>query len=120
MRYAISKDFEFAAAHHLEGLPPEHKCARVHGHNYQVRVEISGPLDDIGFVLDYGDLSFIGDMLQKRFDHRDLNQVLFDVNPTAEHLAGYILAFARGEIGGSFSLAVGVSETPKVWAWCSE
>src|SRR5215468_9371730 len=34
--YTISKFFEFSAAHHLTGLPDDHPCSRVHGHNYVV------------------------------------------------------------------------------------
>jgi len=46
--FTISKDFEFSAAHHLEGLDPEHPCSRVHGHNYVVRLELTGPVSGPG------------------------------------------------------------------------
>jgi 6-pyruvoyltetrahydropterin/6-carboxytetrahydropterin synthase len=119
MTYMISKTFEFAAAHHLDGLPATHKCARVHGHNYQVQVQVYGELDVVGFVIDYAELGFLGDFLRDRWDHRDLNELL-DVNPTAEHLAKLLLDVVRERIGGALEVTVGVSETPKVWAWCTE
>jgi 6-pyruvoyltetrahydropterin/6-carboxytetrahydropterin synthase len=115
----ISKQFDFAAAHHLNGLPADHKCARVHGHNYLVQVQVYGDLDAVGFVVDYGDLSFLGDYLRDRLDHRDLNQVL-TVNPTAENLAAHLLDLVRSHIDTLYEVTVGVSETPKVWAWCTE
>ena len=41
----IWKDFTFEAAHRLPNLPPDHKCARLHGHSYQVRIYVDGDLD---------------------------------------------------------------------------
>ena len=112
----ISKDFTFSAAHHLDGLPLDHQCSRAHGHNYIVRVELTGPVDDVGMVLDYGDLGFVGAYLDGTFDHRDLNAALPDLNPTAEHLAAHLCEQLAPSLG-HLELRVGVSETPKTWAW---
>lgn len=38
--YVISKEFHFSASHRLASLPPGHQCARMHGHNYQVVLEL--------------------------------------------------------------------------------
>jgi 6-pyruvoyltetrahydropterin/6-carboxytetrahydropterin synthase len=55
--YTIAKQFSFAASHHLDRLPPGHKCGRVHGHTYTVQVLLaSEDLDEAGFVTDYADL----------------------------------------------------------------
>jgi 6-pyruvoyltetrahydropterin/6-carboxytetrahydropterin synthase len=44
------EDFAFAAAHFT--LFPDEAAERLHGHNYQVRVELSGAaLDDHGFLV---------------------------------------------------------------------
>lgn len=117
MSYIISKDFTFAASHQLNGLPDTHKCARLHGHNYVVRIELTGALDEVGFVLDYGELGVIG-MLLDDLDHRHLND-LFSFNPTAELLAEWLWREAvRYLPAGSWRVSgVGVSETPKTWAW---
>lgn len=132
MTYTISKDFEFSASHRLHLLPPEHKCSRQHGHNYVVRVEVSAErLDGNNMVIDFGDLGFVGRFLDEELDHRDLNEVYtvpqedeLDENPTAEFLAESIWNITWEELRGStdleFSLAVGVSETPKTWAWYRE
>jgi 6-pyruvoyltetrahydropterin/6-carboxytetrahydropterin synthase len=117
--YSISKDFEFAAAHHLTGLPPGHKCAGVHGHNYVVRVEITAErLDGVGFVVDYGDLAPVREWIARRLDHRDLNEVLAD-NPTAENLAARLAreVLDRVALPEGARVAVGISETPRTWAW---
>lgn len=120
----ISKTFDFSSAHHLRGLPEEHPCSREHGHNYVVRLTITGKTDPVGFVIDYRRFQWFKDYLDATFDHQDLNRVI-EFNPTAENLASHFAetAFAvlREEdpdfIQDRFvSLAVAVSETPKTWA----
>ncbi|RWP82168.1 MAG: 6-carboxytetrahydropterin synthase QueD, partial [Mesorhizobium sp.] len=39
--FHISKEFHFSASHQLTSLPPNHQCARLHGHNYVVVVQLS-------------------------------------------------------------------------------
>jgi 6-pyruvoyltetrahydropterin/6-carboxytetrahydropterin synthase len=121
MTYRITKDFEFSAAHHLDGLVPGHQCGRDHGHNYRVRVQLTAPmLDDHGFVLDYGDLAPLKAWIDATLDHRDLNAVWPELgNPTAETLARELATVVRKQCGvpDTITIAVGVSETPKTWAW---
>jgi 6-pyruvoyltetrahydropterin/6-carboxytetrahydropterin synthase len=115
----IAKDFEFAASHRLEGLPADHPCSRLHGHNYVVRVTITGEVVEPGFVIDYRRLSAVKDILDRQFDHRHLNDVLPGVNPTAENLAAHFLewaAHALVQYDNVQHIAVSVSETPKTWA----
>ena len=38
-------DFRFEAAHRLPKVPEGHKCARLHGHSYRVRITIEGDVD---------------------------------------------------------------------------
>jgi 6-pyruvoyltetrahydropterin/6-carboxytetrahydropterin synthase len=117
--WAISKDFEFSASHHLHGLPENHQCARLHGHNFKVRVEVSGQyLQDPGFLIDYGEFAPFKAYIDSVLDHRDLNDVM-DLNPTAEHLAATLhAAFLRLiELPQDATVAMGISETPKTWAW---
>ena len=92
--YTISKEFRFAAAHYIEGLPEAHPCSRLHGHEYVVIVELKDDKLKNGMVRDYGDLSVIKNYLNKNFDHSYLNEVLSQKNtdpknPTAENLAFY-------------------------------
>lgn len=117
--YTISKDFTFSASHQLAGLEDGHPCGRLHGHNYTVRVELSArTVDATGFVLDYGLLSPFGKWLDENMDHQHLNEAV-SVNPTAENLArllSLILA-TRVLMRAGTTVAIGVSETPKTWAW---
>lgn len=68
--YWISRLYSFAAAHRIEGHP---KCGRLHGHNYEVIVEIGMPqTGKNGMVLDYGDMDKILKPEIDAFDHRYL------------------------------------------------
>ena len=112
--YRISKQFHFSASHQLEGLPAEHPCSRLHGHNYLVEIVLqSAALDERGFVVDYGDLKPFKQYIDDTLDHRHLNDVL-DVNPTAEHIAKHLFDWAAQR--WAQTVAVRVSETPKTWA----
>lgn len=112
--YTITKEFHFSAAHQLDGLPDSHKCARLHGHNYIVVVELASfVLDDNGFVVDYGDLQPIKNYIDNVLDHRNLNDIL-DVPTTAENLARHLFLICASI--WPQTVAVRVSETPKTWA----
>lgn len=39
----ITKGFHFSASHVLDRLPSWHPCARMHGHNYVVVLELPAP-----------------------------------------------------------------------------
>ncbi len=52
MSTTLFKDFTFEAAHHLPHVPEGHKCGRLHGHSFMVRLEITGEVDPHG--LDHG------------------------------------------------------------------
>ena len=53
----ISKEFHFSASHQLHGLKEGHPCGRFHGHNYIVKIFLSGEPNKDGFVQDYGELN---------------------------------------------------------------
>jgi 6-pyruvoyltetrahydropterin/6-carboxytetrahydropterin synthase len=102
-------------------LPPQHQCARLHGHNYVVEIELASEEVDwqTGFVLDYAYLDLVKQWLDGTLDHRHLNAVLGGSRETtAENLAKTIFEKAQDLLGSDCELvaAVRVSETPKVWA----
>jgi 6-pyruvoyltetrahydropterin/6-carboxytetrahydropterin synthase len=119
--YTISKDFAFSASHVLNGLAEGHQCGRLHGHNYLVRVELSGvQLGGTGMLVDYGDLKPFGAYLDEEVDHRHLNDVLNLIgNPTAENMAAWFFSMLYNtvDLPDDVDVAIGVSETPKTWAW---
>lgn len=110
--YTIRKSFAFSAGHHLLGLPEDHQCARIHGHNYVVTVELcAATLNEVGFVKDYGELKPIKEYIDSTLDHRDLNTIL-EINPTAELMAKFFFNYFRDILGYKQLRAVEVSETP--------
>ena len=87
----IFKQFTFEAAHRLPNVQPGHKCARLHGHSFQVSVHLTGPviLPD-GWVRDFQDISGAMAPLLDVLDHHYLNEVGGLENPTSEVLAHWI------------------------------
>jgi len=113
--YRITKEFHFSASHQLNKLPADHPCARLHGHNYIVVVELAvEQLNAFGFVRDYRDLGPFKDYIDSQFDHRHLNDVLGHDSVTAEALARHFYDWCMSIFPET--AAVRVSETPKTWA----
>ena len=87
----IYKDFSIEAAHRLPNVPDGHKCARLHGHSFQVRLVISGePGASSGWVMDFSEIKEIFKPLFDRLDHHYLNDIKGLENPTSENLAIWI------------------------------
>ena len=61
----------FAAAHFATF---EDECEPIHGHNYDVRVEVEGELTDVGWVVDFGALKAITRELCRELDHKFMLQ----------------------------------------------
>lgn len=120
MTWTISKTFAFSAAHWIDGLPDDHQCARLHGHNYTVELILaSNQLDAVGMVVDYGELAAFEATLKQMWDHRTLN----DCPPfkqglatTAERIAEAVYNSIRLDWPAWPLVAVRVSETPRTWA----
>lgn len=91
MRCRLSRDFRFEAAHFLPRVPEDHKCRRMHGHSYQVRVTVEGEIDPaIGWLIDFAAVDAAVDPLVARLDHRVLNEIEGLDNPTSEVLAVWL------------------------------
>ncbi len=106
----LYKDFTFEAAHRLPNVPEGHKCARMHGHSYNVEVTIRGPVDPrLGWIVDFAELTAAWQPLHAQLDHRTLNDVPGLENPTSELLAAWI--FERLTFPGARVVKIRVAET---------
>lgn len=121
-RVLVSKEFTFDAAHHLHGY--EGKCKNLHGHTYKVVFGISGYVDDIGIVIDFGDIKEIWKKeIEIHLDHRYLNETLPKMNTTAENMVVWIYEQMRRALAEKREPAAGLRvefvrlfETPTSYA----
>jgi 6-pyruvoyltetrahydropterin/6-carboxytetrahydropterin synthase len=117
--FVIAKRFSFSASHVLTAVPEDHKCRRLHGHNYEVEVVCAADeLDHRGMVVDYFELDPVKRFIDDTIDHRHLNDVL-DGEPTAERLAWWLYESLKGQLPVDVSAkitAIRVYETPRTWA----
>ncbi len=102
----IGKEFHWEMGHRL----PFHEggCRNVHGHSYQMRLSITGALDENGMVVDYFDLRDIVEPIIAQLDHaflcdqsdsemlqflerHDMKRVVVPFPSTAENIARWLL-----------------------------
>lgn len=114
--YELTVRSAFEAAHFIRGY--NGKCARLHGHNWEVVAVVRGrELDELGMIVDFKILKAELKKVLDEFDHRYLNELetFAQENPTAENLARKIFEqLSTSEIfSGSTKLhAIKVQETP--------
>jgi 6-pyruvoyltetrahydropterin/6-carboxytetrahydropterin synthase len=111
MRTRLERSYRFEAAHFLPKVPPGHKCARMHGHSYQIEIVIEGEIDpERGWVMDFADIDERAMPLVRQLDHQVLNEVDGLVNPTSELLAVWWWQRLSSVLPGLAEVVV--SETP--------
>ncbi|MCG2613392.1 6-carboxytetrahydropterin synthase QueD [Terrimonas sp. NA20] len=87
----IYKEFSFDAAHFLPNVPEGHKCRRLHGHTYLLKVCVAGEAKaHEQWVMDYGDLKAVVKPVVDELDHKYLNDIKGLENPTAEKVIFWI------------------------------
>jgi 6-pyruvoyltetrahydropterin/6-carboxytetrahydropterin synthase len=91
MRTRLERSYRFEAAHVLPNVPPGHKCARMHGHSYEIVVTIEGEVDAArGWLVDFAEIDDRALPLVRQLDHRVLNEIDGLANPTSELLAAWL------------------------------
>ncbi|MEZ5424991.1 MAG: 6-carboxytetrahydropterin synthase QueD [Pyrinomonadaceae bacterium] len=98
--YEVMIERSFSSAHQLRGY--KGKCENLHGHNYKVEIFARGEeLNNIGLLIDFGDLKKAADEVVNYLDHRNINELPpFDeeLNPSAENLARFILEYLNSRV----------------------
>ncbi|EON75013.1 6-pyruvoyl tetrahydrobiopterin synthase [Lunatimonas lonarensis] len=128
MKASVYRKEHFNAAHRLNNpnWPAEKnqevfgKCnlPNYHGHNYDLIVQLYGPIDpDTGYVYD---MKLLKDLIKAqvldRFDHKNLNldtDEFKHLNPTAENIAVVIWNILRQLIDTKFELTIRLYETER-------
>ena len=108
---SIWKDFHFDAAHWLPCVPEVHKCGRMHGHTYRVRVWCRGEINDQGMIVDYAVIADKVGAVLAMVDHRVLNEIAGLGNPTTEILAPWLFEQIQVDLPGLFRIEVAESAT---------
>ena len=89
--FELLRRYHFEAAHRLPAVPPDHRCARLHGHTYRVEVRVRGEADPTaGWVVDFAEIDDACRPVLDVLDHRLLNDVDGLDNPTSEHVASWL------------------------------
>jgi len=132
METVISRTYSICCAHQLEGHP---KCGRLHGHNYEIIVAVTGRVDPkTGMILDFAEMDNIIKPDLDAMDHRYIisNDNLAKNNPiaqlalqqgmgtylsieysTAECIARYLFDWINSQLEETDVAWVEVKETPK-------
>lgn len=108
--FTIKTVSRFSAAHVIPGHPGI--CARLHGHNFRMEVEVKGTqLNEIGILIDFQDLKSATQNLIDKIDHRYLNEIPpFDkISPTAENIAQWAYHEIKKQINPALAQLVAVS-----------
>ncbi|MEK6627722.1 MAG: 6-carboxytetrahydropterin synthase [Bdellovibrionota bacterium] len=91
MKYELKQHFHIESARFLPNLPKNHPCASMHGHSFKIILTLLGDLDpQLGWVMDYHEISKTMAPLLLLLDHKILNEVPGLENPTSELLAKWI------------------------------
>ena len=108
MRVELTKRYRFEAAHRLPRVPEGHKCRRLHGHSFEIEIEVAGSVDErLGWLVDFGEIDAIVEpLLLGELDHRTLNEVAGLENPTSEMLCVWLWRRLKPELPTLSSLTV--------------
>jgi 6-pyruvoyltetrahydropterin/6-carboxytetrahydropterin synthase len=95
----IFKELAFDAAHTLPNLPEGHRCGRLHGHTFKVRIYIKGEPDTrTGWIFDFAELKQVYKKQCDILDHSYLNDIEGLENPTSENLIKWIWEKLKPEL----------------------
>lgn len=129
----ITRILEIDAGHRL--MKHESKCRNVHGHRYRFELTMSGSLDSVGRVIDFGVVKTIaGEWLDTNWDHGFIVQqgdpllpalvadgtklFIVPVPPTAENLSTILRDIIRPMLSplGVDLVSIRCWETPNCFA----
>ena len=112
--YEVQIEHRFSSAHFLRNY--RGKDEPLHGHNYKVRVEFSGPtlVKPEEYLVDFVEASDVLKKIVSKIDYKNINEVTpFEVrNCSAENIARWIYE--------QFALALPAQRPSRVTIWETE
>lgn len=89
MQMKAGRHFEFEASHKLPDEEIYGVCNNLHGHRYELDIEITGEIGKEGWICNFSEIKkIVQTCVLDKFDHAYLNN-FFDI-PTAENIVVYI------------------------------
>lgn len=83
MRYSVTKDFTFEAAHRLVKNYVG-KCNNNHGHSWLIKLHVEATcLDDKGMVIDFQEMKILKTWIDDNLDHAS---ILWENDPMCEYI----------------------------------
>jgi 6-pyruvoyltetrahydropterin/6-carboxytetrahydropterin synthase len=118
--FEVAVETHFSAAHALRNYPGD--CARLHGHNWIVRVFVRcRELDETGIGIDFRVVKDHVKAVLQGLDHYNMNELppFRETNPSSENIARYLYGELSLRINSDAVKVskIGVSETPDAGAW---
>ena len=113
--FEVTVEDTFSAGHYLRNY--RGKCEKPHGHNYRVRVTLSGQtLDRAGLLLDFKELKDVLRPVMNYLDHQMMNELepFTTINPSAENLAKYFYDELSGKLTTHSEVPVRIAEV-RIW-----
>lgn len=105
-RAHLWRRYAFHAAHRLPHVPLGHKCAKLHGHGFEVVVHVRhGDADGAG-GLHHDDIDAAWAPLHCQLNYGCLNDVPGLANPTSELLASWLWARLKPDLAGLATVTV--------------
>jgi 6-pyruvoyltetrahydropterin/6-carboxytetrahydropterin synthase len=77
----LTFDYELPMGHRL--MNHKGKCQYLHGHNYLIRVELQGYINDQGMIMDFSEVK---NQIRTAFEPWDHAFVLHESDPAASHI----------------------------------
>ncbi len=117
---SVTKEFAFDAAHQLMDRP-ETICGKSkHGHRYNLQIEVFSALNEYQMVVDFLDLKPLveKELIVPYLDHKDLNDTVHQIHPTAEQISIFSFLKLRPVISkktGTLLKSLRLYETPTGW-----
>jgi len=109
----LSVEYRFSAAHSIKikGEPEP-----LHGHDFRIRITLSGKPDEDGFIIDFLELEkIVQKLVIDELDHKNLNEIF--EQPTVENIGIWIFRRLKEPLKGKnyYLREVRVYETKESW-----
>ena len=87
----VYKEYYINSARFLPNLEAGHICSNLHGHTYNIKVSVKGPVNPkSGFVIDAFDIDKCFEKVHREIDHKLLNEIKGLENPTSENICMFV------------------------------